>query len=40
MNPPIAKRIPYAHEIHADVRQDDYYWLNERTNPGGNHAAP
>lgn len=33
MNPPIAKRIPYAHEIHGDVRQDDYYWLNERTNP-------
>lgn len=33
MIPPIAKRIPYKHEIHEDVRQDDYYWLNEPTNP-------
>ncbi len=33
MKPPIAKRIPYAHTLHDDVREDDYYWLNERTNP-------
>ena len=33
MKPPIAKRIPHAHELHGDVREDDYYWLKDRTNP-------
>jgi len=33
MKPPIAKRISYSHDIHGDVRHDDYYWLNEPTNP-------
>lgn len=33
LKPPIAKRIPHPHEIHGDVREDDYYWLNERDNP-------
>ncbi|MDW0117884.1 S9 family peptidase [Sporosarcina thermotolerans] len=33
MKPPIAKRIPHPHELHGDVREDDYYWLNERDNP-------
>ncbi len=33
MKPPIAKKIPHAHELHGDVRQDDYYWLNEKENP-------
>ncbi|MCM3757300.1 S9 family peptidase [Sporosarcina aquimarina] len=33
MNPPIAKRIPHPHELHGDVREDDYYWLKDRNNP-------
>lgn len=33
MQPPIAKRIPYTHELHGDVREDDYYWLKDRDNP-------
>src|SRR5690606_4874763 len=33
MKPPIAKRIPHPHEIHGDVRKDDYYWLRDRENP-------
>ena len=30
---PIAKRIPHVHELHGDKRADDYYWLNDKTNP-------
>ena len=33
MKPPIAKRIPHPHELHGDVREDDYYWLKDRSNP-------
>ncbi|MBD7908058.1 S9 family peptidase [Sporosarcina gallistercoris] len=33
MKPPIAKRIPHPHELHGDVREDDFYWLNDRNNP-------
>ncbi|MCM3711422.1 S9 family peptidase [Sporosarcina luteola] len=33
MEPPIAKRIPHPHQLHGDVREDDYYWLKDRTNP-------
>ncbi|SOC40617.1 S9 family peptidase [Ureibacillus acetophenoni] len=33
MKPPVAKRIPYTHELHGDRREDDYYWLKDRTNP-------
>ncbi|RDI42196.1 S9 family peptidase [Falsibacillus pallidus] len=33
MKTPIAKRIPYPHELHGDVREDDYYWLRDRENP-------
>lgn len=33
MKPPIAKRFPHPHELHGDVREDDYYWLKDRTNP-------
>ena len=33
MKPPIAKRIPHPHELHGDVREDDFYWLKDRNNP-------
>lgn len=33
MKPPIAKRIPHPHELHGDVREDDYYWLKDPSNP-------
>lgn len=33
MKPPIAKRIPHPHNLHGDVREDDYYWLKDRNNP-------
>lgn len=33
MKPPVAKRIPHHHELHGDVREDNYYWLKDRTNP-------
>lgn len=32
MKPPVAKRIPHTHELHGDVRKDDYYWLKEKSN--------
>ncbi len=31
--PPLAPRRPHRHEMHGDVRVDDYYWLRERENP-------
>ncbi len=30
---PLAKQIPKSLERHGDVRQDPFYWLNERDNP-------
>ncbi|MFA9560650.1 oligopeptidase B, partial [Evansella sp. AB-rgal1] len=33
MKQPIAKRIPHLHDLHGDVRKDDYYWLRNRNNP-------
>lgn len=33
MKPPVVKRIPHPHELHGDVREDDYYWLKDRNNP-------
>ncbi|QSO54547.1 S9 family peptidase [Alicyclobacillus curvatus] len=33
MNTPQAKKVPYSHEIHGDVREDEYYWLRDRDNP-------
>lgn len=33
MKPPVAKRIPYFHEIHGDRRQDEYHWLRDREDP-------
>ncbi len=37
MKPPIAKRIPHPHALHDDVREDDYYWLKDRTHSGVIH---
>lgn len=31
--PPRARKIPYEHHLHGDVRSDEYYWLKERDNP-------
>ena len=33
MIPPEAKRIAKKLEIHGDVREDPYYWLNDREDP-------
>lgn len=33
MNAPKAKRVSHPLEMHGDIRQDDYYWLRDRTNP-------
>lgn len=33
IQPPIAQKIPHALEKHGHVRNDDYYWLNDRENP-------
>lgn len=30
LHTPTTKRIPHPHEIHGDVREDDYYWLRDR----------
>ena len=32
-SPPRAPRRPHRHEMHGDMRADDYYWLRERENP-------
>src|SRR5262245_52050758 len=31
--PPVAKKIPRVEQLHGETRQDDYYWLKEKTNP-------
>ncbi|TFE02413.1 S9 family peptidase [Jeotgalibacillus salarius] len=33
MNAPIAKRVPFTHDIHNDIREDHYYWMKDKTNP-------
>lgn len=33
IQPPIAKKTPHELEKHGHVRNDDYYWLNDRENP-------
>ena len=33
VNPPVAKIIPNTLEKFADVRIDNYFWLNDRENP-------
>ena len=32
-DPPLAKIIPHTLEKHGQVRVDNYYWLNDRSNP-------
>ncbi|MXY24023.1 MAG: S9 family peptidase [Acidobacteria bacterium] len=32
-SPPRAPRRPHRHELHGDVRADDYYWLRDREDP-------
>ncbi len=34
MNPPDVEKNPKELTIHGDTRIDNYYWLNERDNPG------
>ncbi|MFD1162287.1 S9 family peptidase [Hwangdonia seohaensis] len=33
IQPPIAKKIPKALQVHNDTRIDNYYWLNDKENP-------
>src|SRR5215813_11081362 len=33
VNPPVAKKVPHATEIHGYKMTDDYFWLREKTNP-------
>ena len=33
LDPPLAKIIPHQLEKHGQVRVDNYYWLNDRSNP-------
>jgi oligopeptidase B len=33
LEPPIAKKVPHVVTLHGDRRQDDYFWLREKTNP-------
>ncbi len=30
--PPAASKKPHPHEMHGDIRPDDYYWLRDRSN--------
>lgn len=33
MDAPKARKVPYQHEIHGDVRPDEYYWMRNKSNP-------
>lgn len=33
LTPPVAKKVPYKLEKHGHIREDEYYWLNDRENP-------
>ena len=33
LDPPLAKIIPHQLEKHGEIRVDNYYWLNDRSNP-------
>lgn len=30
---PMAEQRPFVHELHGDIRQDPYFWLNQRDDP-------
>src|SRR5262245_37915378 len=31
--PPIAKRVPKVDEVHGERREDDYFWMRDKSNP-------
>ena len=31
--PPVARKVPKVDVVHGDRREDDYFWLREKTNP-------
>lgn len=31
--PPVAKKVPRVDTLHGELREDDYYWLREKSNP-------
>ncbi|HUG53997.1 MAG TPA: oligopeptidase B, partial [Vicinamibacteria bacterium] len=31
--PPVARKVPKVETVHGERRQDDYFWLREKTNP-------
>lgn len=33
MKQPVARKIRTTFENHGDIRHDDYYWMNQKTNP-------
>ncbi|MBD7984162.1 S9 family peptidase [Sporosarcina sp. Sa2YVA2] len=33
MKAPVAKHIPHPHELHGDIREDDFYWMKDKENP-------
>jgi oligopeptidase B len=33
LQPPIAKKNPHKHEIHGDIRIDNYFWMKDRNHP-------
>ncbi|MEP0886967.1 S9 family peptidase [Leptolyngbya sp. NM2-A1] len=33
LNPPVAEKRPYIHELHGDRRLDEYFWMRDRQDP-------
>ena len=33
LEPPIARKVPHVVTLHGDRRQDDYFWLREKSSP-------
>ena len=31
--PPLARRLPHPTVVHGEIREDDYFWLREKSNP-------
>ena len=31
--PPVARKLPKVDTVHADRREDDYFWLRDKKNP-------